>query len=189
MPKESRMEDLALLHGLSEGKTDTLSYIYRNCFSMIAKYVKQGGGNQEDAEDIFQEGLVVVYRQFKAGKLNLTCAFSTYLFAVCKRIWFKKKSRKKSVVDLKDINIEEAIVDVLIEKTERYALYKEKFKLLGKDCQKVLELFFRGERMEAIAQKMGYASENYAKKRKFNCKKKLIELIQQDDRFDELKEN
>jgi hypothetical protein len=66
-------------------------------------------------------------------------------------------------------------------------LYREKFQLLGDDCQKLLTLYFEKKNMEDIAKAMGFGSEGYARKRKFQCKEKLTKLIKSDERYGELK--
>lgn len=75
-----------------------------------------------------------------------------------------------------------------MDKRERLKLYQEKFQLLGEDCQRILTLFYNGIKMDEIAQKMGFASAGYAKKRKHKCKEKLVALITADERFNELKQ-
>ena len=85
------------------------------------------------------------------------------------------------------IETEEAglMEDILLN--EQYRLYRKHFRKLGKDCQKVLEMYFDKVSMAEIARRMGFASEGYAKKRKFKCKEKLIQLIKAVPSFKDLK--
>ena len=83
---------------------------------------------------------------------------------------------------------EDPVIEKDLESTERRRLFRDKFKQLGEDCQRVLKMFLEGISMVKIAEKMGYASEGYAKKRKFKCKQKLTSLIKADVRFQELTE-
>ena len=57
---------------------------------------------------------------------------------------------------------------------------------MGEDCQKLLELFFQKKSMDDIAVEMGYASEGYARRRKSQCKDRLVELVKNDAVFREL---
>ncbi len=184
-------ENKVYLDGLLRRDSKVLHKIYDSFFPGILLYVKERGGSAEDAEDVFQDGMVVVYRQIKAGKLKLTSSFYTYLFAVCKRIWLKSQSKtykSKTQLQAVSVNMEtEAEIESIIERTEKNQFFREKFKLLGQDCQKVLDLFFAGTRMKEIARIMKYGSEGYAKKRKLNCRKKLFDLIREDPRFEEFK--
>ena len=73
-----------------------------------------------------------------------------------------------------------------IEQNEQDQLYRRQFQRLGADCQRILNLFFDKVSMSDIAQKMGFSSVSYAKKRKFQCKQKLVKLIKEDPLFQEL---
>ncbi|MEN0049557.1 MAG: sigma-70 family RNA polymerase sigma factor [Bacteroidota bacterium] len=171
------------LEGLRANNSKILSEIYHAYFKGIAQYVFHHGGSREDAEDVFQDAMLVLYRQAKSGQLVLTSSFYTYLYAVSKRIWLKKQGRNKTTQALPTNEAVPSTVEAMLEEAEQYELYQEKFRQLGKDCQTVLQLFFKGEKMNEIAKKMNYASEGYAKKRKFKCKQKLINLVQEDIRF------
>ena len=69
---------------------------------------------------------------------------------------------------------------------ERYRLYQKHFTNLGKDCQKILQLYFDKVPLKNIAQIMGFKSEKYAKKRKFKCKEYLIKSIKQDLEYNKI---
>lgn len=180
-----------LLLGLRKRDRKVLTKIYREFFPQIKKHVLSYGGSQEDAEDVFQDAMVVLYRKVDDAEFHLSSKLGTYLFAIGKRIWLHKISRssKRPQTGLEQApGIQAEDLDAQMEKTEKYRLFREKLLLLGKDCQEVLQLFFVKTSMTDIAQKMGYASEGYAKKRKFQCKKKLTDLIKSDRRFQEIQQ-
>lgn len=175
-----------LLNGIIRNDNIVLQYIYKNFFYKVNLYVKQNSGNDDDANDIFQESIIVIYRKLKEKSLILNCAFETYLYSVCKILWYKQLSRKKSeqnvALDSSSMEIEDYDQNIadLAEKNERYRLYQKHFQMLGKDCQKLLQLFFDNVPLKQIAQIMGYKSEKYAKKRKYKCKEYLVNSIKQD---------
>jgi DNA-directed RNA polymerase specialized sigma subunit len=80
---------------------------------------------------------------------------------------------------------EDETISTHLHQVEQRKLYDEKLGLLGTSCQEVLALFFKQVSMKDIAKKLG-TSEQYAKKKKFNCKSKLIELIKADAKYGEL---
>jgi len=180
--------DNTYLEGIKSGDSKVLRSIKTNFFPGILNYVEANNGNHADAQEVYMDGIVVIYRKVKEGRLELTSSFYTYFYAVCKRIWMKKLSRNKN----KEVTISEnealisENIDTPLEKTEQFKLYREKFAKLGKDCQKVLTLFFEKVKMEEISRRMGFASANYAKKRKSICKGKLVQLIESDPRYLEL---
>jgi RNA polymerase sigma factor (sigma-70 family) len=180
------------LVGIYQHDTKILESIFKDLLPGIERHVLANKGTKEAAQDIFMDALEVIYRKVDSGRLELTCAFYSYLFAICKNLWFKKLRRKKyqSGVTTDDWQVLNLGVypEQELEQTERYSLYREKFASLGEDCRKILQWFLvDGKSMKEIASLMGFKSDKYARKRKFQCKQKLTEMIKKDDRFDELK--
>jgi DNA-directed RNA polymerase specialized sigma subunit len=64
-------------------------------------------------------------------------------------------------------------------------LYYTHFDALGEKCRQILQWFFDKTPLKEIAKRLD-TSEGYIKKRKFQCKKQLIEAIQSDAKFKEL---
>lgn len=188
---EHRLADEQYLDGLLGRDPAVLENIYEHFFPGIAKHVLDNSGSREDAEDVFQEGLLALYRKAKGGNLALSSSFYTFFYAVCKRIWLKKLTRGKAdkALPLEEERVGEIADDAVqaLEQSEQYQLYRSKFRLLGEDCQNLLRLFFKGVSMAEIAGQMGYGSEGYAKKRKFQCKEQLVQLIKTDGRYQELR--
>ena len=178
--------NLDLLNGILRNDTIVLQFIYKNFYSKINFFIKKNSGDDDDANDIFQEAIIIIYRKLKANELVLDCTFETYLYSVCRFLWLKqlekRKIEKEKIKDNHDYH--EDIYDDGLEKVadlnERYRLYQKHFINLGKDCQKVLQLYFDKVPLKNIAQIMGFKSEKYAKKRKFKCKEYLIKSIKQD---------
>ena len=184
---DAKSKDKIYIEGLRERDNKVLAEIYHAYFKGIAQYVIHHGGSRQDAEDVFQDAMLVLYRQVKSEQLVLTSSFYTYLYAVSKRIWLKKQGRKKTTQALPINEAVPSTVETMLEEAEQYELYQEKFRQLGKNCQQVLQFFFKGVKMSEIAKRMNYASESYAKKRKFKCKEQLIKMIQKDVRFQGLR--
>jgi RNA polymerase sigma factor (sigma-70 family) len=178
--------NLDLLNGILRNDTIVLQFIYKNFYSKINFFIKKNSGDDDDANDIFQEAIIIIYRKLKANELVLDCTFETYLYSVCRFLWLKqlekRKIEKEKIKDNHDYN--EDIYDDGLEKVadlnERYRLYQKHFINLGKDCQKILQMYFDKVPLKNIAQIMGFKSEKYAKKRKFKCKEYLIKSIKQD---------
>lgn len=181
-------EDERYLEGIFQSNSEVLRELYREWRPGIIRHVQTKGGNAQDADDVFQDAMVVLYRKIKTGKLTLTSRLSTYFYGIAKKVWLKKRTRrlrKQSPTEPSREYATEDNVEALLEKTERYRFFREKLRALGSDCRQILEMFITGESMEKIARAMGFASAGYAKKRKFYCKQKLIRLIREDGRFEE----
>ncbi|MEM7658100.1 MAG: sigma-70 family RNA polymerase sigma factor [Bacteroidota bacterium] len=187
-PKQEKQLD-QYLEGVRQRNPIVLKEVYTRFFPMLAQHVRTRGGREEDAQDVFQDAVVVLFRKAQDPDFELTSAFGTFLFGIGKKIWLKKASRrgKRPEQSLEDETLaEEFEVEAELERTERNQLFRAKIQQLGQNCQKLLRLFFEGRPMKKIAQEMGFASDGYAKKRKFQCKQKLTQLIKADPRYAEM---
>lgn len=184
--------NLELLNGIHRNDTIVLQYIYKTFYSKINFFVKKNSGDEDDANDIFQEAIIIIYRKLKANDLILDCTFETYLYSICRFLWLKqlekRKLEKEKIKDNHEYN--DDIYDDGLEKVadlnERYKLYQKHFTNLGNDCQKILQLYFDKVPLKNIAQIMGFKSEKYAKKRKFKCKEYLIKSVKQDLEYNKI---
>ena len=178
--------NLELLNGIHRNDTIVLQFIYKSFYSNINFFIKKNNGDEDDANDIFQEAIIIIYRKLKGNELIVDCSFDTYLYSVCRFLWLKelekRKIEKENIQDNHEFNNEiyDDALEIIIDKNERYKLYQKHFALLGKDCQKILRLYFEKVPLQNIADIMGFKSEKYAKKRKFSCKEYLIKSIKQD---------
>ncbi len=180
----------SLLEGIKLNDSDTLEYIYKKFYPSIRNFVILNSGTEDDAKDIFQESVIVIYRRVKTEKsFTISCSIKTYLYSISKNLWLKElESRKIERENLKnteefestDCEIDEPVTTT---QEDRFKLYQSHYLCLSKDCQKVLRLFMEKVPLKEIAQIMGYASEKYAKKRKYQCKEILVKRIQNDPYF------
>ncbi len=177
------------LKAVKNGDSKGLREIYELFLPRIRKLVTSNGGSEEDAQDIFQSAILTIYEKSQNENFKLTSKFFTLLYGICRNLWgnrLQKKSFKEVTLSDHVKYSSEENIEFDIERTEEQELFWASFQKLGEDCQKLLRLFFDKEKMEKIAKMMGYGSVSYAKKRKFQCKEKLIEWIKKDRRYKEL---
>jgi hypothetical protein len=103
----------------------------------------------------------------------------------------KRKNEREKIYDNQEYqdDIYDDYLNRTIEMNERYRLYQKHFQNLGKDCQKILQMFFNKIPLRQIAQVMGFKGEKYAKKRKYKCKEYLIKSIKQDMEYKKILED
>ena len=61
-----------LLEGLAGNEATAIETIYRENFGMIQSYILKNNGIQEDARDIFQEAMIVLYEKAKVDSFVLS---------------------------------------------------------------------------------------------------------------------
>lgn len=188
--------DEQILKGILRHDNLILQYIYKQYYYSINYFIRKNQGSEDDANDIFQEAIIIIYRKIKENDLIFEkSSFKGYLFSVCRFLWLKQLEKRRIEKeklndslpyqdDLYDDNFNE-----LVLKNEKYGLYQRHFGSLSTDCQKLLQLFFEKVSLKDIAMIMGYKSEKYAKKRKFKCKELLISRIKQDAEFKKILED
>ena len=184
------ISDEQILKGILKNDSLVLQFIYKEFFNAVGAFIKRNQGNDHDANDIFQEAIIVIYRKLKHGHLDLRgLKFSAYLFSICRFLWLKALEQKKEEREMLNETLphetevyDESLFET-VEKNARMGLFQKHFMELAPDCQKILKLFFEKVSLKLIAQVMGFKSEVYAKKRKYKCKELLIERIKLDPEY------
>ncbi len=162
-------------------RNKALTSIYQENFLAISTYIKKNKGKPEDAEDIFQDGLMAFYEQVVKGTFKGTSSIRTYLFAICKNIWIKRLRKASSQREIygKEEDFpqkEDLVLDLIITEEESKQL-ASLLDQIGEDCKKVLLLYYyERKRMKEIAKTLGFANEQVAKNKKNRCLGKLKEL-------------
>jgi len=179
------------IEGIRNHDNTVLKEIYDAFFASVQLFIRNNFGTEEDAKDVFQESIIIIYRKIKKNELALSCSFKTYLFSVCKYQWLKVVSKKDAeyMNDFYEIREDENIDGDLIEtieEHERYAVYQKHFEKLNEYCRQLLKLFMDNISLKKIAEILGYSSENVAKQRKYVCKENLIKSIQNDPKYKDL---
>ena len=179
-----------ILDGIRQNDVEVLQFVYKSFYPYVKYFITSNSGSEDDAQDVFQEAVIIIFRKLKNEQLVISCTFKTYLYSVCRLLWLKQLEKRKTKNEL-SIDKENYIdlpdeTQVVSEQTERYRLYQDYFAKLSEDCKKVLELSLQKVSLKEIAVIMGYKSDKYAKKRKYQCKEKLIQKIKSDPKFKEL---
>lgn len=177
------------IEGIRKKDSKVVQEIYNFFFPAIETYILKNRGSQDDAHDVFQEGMQMLYHEVTTKDFKIKAGLNNWFFIVCRNIWYKKLNKKakqpvtiSEEIDLKSVEDTEEMIIA----NERKQLYLSKFKLLSEKCQQILSLFFDRTKMAEIAVKLGYKNANVVKKKKSECQKKLIQLIQSDPLFKEL---
>ncbi|OQX77475.1 MAG: hypothetical protein B6D61_07110 [Bacteroidetes bacterium 4484_249] len=180
-------KDEEIIKGLKNKDHKVIRFFYRNYFESIKRLILKNSGSAEDAEDVFQDTLVILYKKCKEDKLILTCSLKTYVYAISKNLWLQRLQKKDFKREELSENIESSAesfeLNEDLQEETKYNLYQKHFLKISEDCQKVLKLFLKKVRMDEITKIMGYSSIDYTKTRKYLCKKSLKEKILNDPEY------
>ncbi len=184
---ETTKDDLLL--GLSQGDERVVLKIYQKVFPNVRRFILSNNGSVEDAEEIFQEGLYQLALRLRVTKINIKSSFEAYMFTVCKNLWRRELNRKTKWVrndDIIELSSEEQNQNSAIIAQERIDLFELKLSLLTENCRLLLKEYFNKTPYKEIVDKFNYSSENVAFQRVFKCKRRLSELIKNDNKYSEL---
>lgn len=156
--------------------------IYAANYGIIQHYILQNNGGEDDAKDIFQEAMMVLYENAKSEGFELNCRISTYLYAVCRRLWLKRLQKagreEVQIEDVEDTVFVEADIDMYSGKNTEYLMMEKAMSQVGEPCRSLLEAFYiRRLTMQEIADHFGYTNPENAKNQKYKCLLRLRRIF------------
>ncbi|MBO9571471.1 MAG: sigma-70 family RNA polymerase sigma factor [Chitinophagaceae bacterium] len=171
-----------LLLGLAQNNREAIETIYSSHFGAIQSLIINNNGSSEDARDIFQEAMIVLYEKSRTPDFELNCLIRTYLYSVCRRLWLKKLSQSNRYIP--EINgLEETIpvedeIEAHEQRHEEFQLMEKALGSLGEPCKSLLEAFYlQKKNMSEIAVAFGYTNPENAKNQKYKCLMRLRKLF------------
>jgi RNA polymerase sigma factor (sigma-70 family) len=182
--------DKEICEGIIKQDNNVLLFIYKQNFRSVKKFIQEHNGSEKDAEDLFQDAIILIFNSIKNNNFNLTSSFGTYLFSIVKNQWLvvlKRRKQRKTLVDDCDtfLNDEPEIFEEFLQ-VERKNLFIRHFNELPEECKKIIRLWLKGCTEDVLKDKMGYNSVQHTKNKKLACKKTLIGKITNNPRFNEL---
>lgn len=180
---DQKSDLIEIVRAIRESDPVVLEKIYREQYFKTEQLILNNNGTKDDAKDMYQQAFTILWRNVQQDKFVPESLFSieAYLLKIVKYKWidYLRSGHFKNQTDMM-INIEveqkeESLYDE--EQENRLNLVKNKFKLLGKDCRKLLTSFYyKKYSFRAIAANMGW-TEATARNNKYRCLEKLRSLI------------
>lgn len=179
-----KISDISIIEGVRRQDDKVLNWLYDNYLPAAIKYVQKNSGSKEDVPDVFQDSIIILYKQIIEDNFNLTTDLKGYFFGIVRNVWsaqLRKKQRTTELeIDISDEDENENTDNLILERVVSKA-----FKKLEPDQQRVLKLFSDGKSYEEIALKMNLKNEVYARRKKYLCKEALLEMMKKDPEYQE----
>ncbi|WP_027002585.1 RNA polymerase sigma factor [Hugenholtzia roseola] len=173
---------------------NNLSYekIYEQYFQMVVRYVQKNSGSYEDAQDLFQDTILVVLKKLKQDDFVLSASLKTYLMAIAKNLWLKRLREQKNRLRFIESNSlslseqENSLVQNWIDDErgywERVQSYMQK---VSNHCQNLLNaIFFHNKSIEEVQKEFNYSTRHNAQNQKYKCLEQVRKVKEKD--YDEL---
>jgi RNA polymerase sigma factor (sigma-70 family) len=176
--------DARILDGIRRGDETALVTLYNTHRRPITAHVMRNNGTADDADDMLQEALIVLWERVRAGTFEHTAALGTFLFATARNLWLRRlaRARREQPFDpaAETTSTDDpSPLDELID-DEQTATVRTAMDRLGEPCRSLLLLFYwEEETMEEIARRLGFANAATAKSKKYQCKEQLKHLAKE----------
>jgi RNA polymerase sigma factor (sigma-70 family) len=175
-------DEKALLLGLATNDKKAVETIYQENFNTIQALIINNNGSSDDAKDIFQEAMIVLYEKVRTEGFELHCQIKTFVYSVARRLWLKRLQQQnrysspgdsmESVVDVdEDLEVHE-------KKDLELDMMEKAIGNLGEPCKSLIEAYYLQKKsMQEIAADFGYTNSDNAKTQKYKCLVRLKKIF------------
>jgi RNA polymerase sigma factor (sigma-70 family) len=185
MEISKKFTDVSLIQTLrsDENPDEAIRFLYHEQFSRTTAYIIQNSGSEQDAEDIFQEVILVFIELLKKDKFRGESSVRTFLYSLTRNTWLnelKKRGRSKLRDKIYENGKDKTDEDVshLIVNREIKSQLMQMVDNLGETCKKILLAFyFENLAMREILKTLNYENEQVVRNKKYKCLKQLEQIL------------
>ncbi len=175
-------QEQLLLQELAANDKKAVETIYRDNYLAIQSFIVKNSGYPDDARDIFQEAMIVLYERVSSGTFELTCQIKTYLYSVCRRLWLKRLQQMQrynpSAESVDEVISVEEELDTHEKKNADLIVMENALNKIGEPCKSLLEAYYLQKKsMPEIAEFFGYTNADNAKTQKYKCLVRLKKIF------------
>ena len=172
----------ALLQGLAVNDRKAVETIYRDNYNMVQALVINNNGSTDDASDIFQETMIVLYEKARSESFELNCQIKTFVYSVSRRLWLKRLQQQNKFSSPGDsmeslVQVEDEIAEHE-KKNAEFDMMDKAISHLGEPCKSLIEAYYlQKQNMQEIAVRFGYTNAENAKNQKYKCLMRLKKIF------------
>jgi len=159
--------------------------LYKNYFSMVSRFVNNNNGTNDDAQDIFQDTMLVLIEKLRQDNFELTASLKTYVMAIAKHLWLNRlkiTSRQTEFTIHNDNQFYEEI-DLSIENEKTYWDKLQNYMtFISSHCNRLIhDMFFMNKGIEQIQEDYGYSTIHNAQNQKHKCIEQIRKVKEKDE--------
>lgn len=171
-----------ILDAVTSGKHRlAFDLFYKSCWPKVLKHIQKNNGSKAEAEDIFHDALIVLFKQVKLGKYNREHDPDGYVFVISRNLWLNhaKRQNRSVPLDSHDPPAQDDIHQSIVSEEWREQVMAL-MTTLGERCRELLSLtIFHNLRLTDIMEKMGFGSIDVVKTKHYKCKQRLIKAVKE----------
>jgi RNA polymerase sigma factor (sigma-70 family) len=172
--------------GRREALEGPVRYLYELHFNNLTHFIKKNRGSQQDAEDLFQELILVFIELVQTGRFRGQSSIKTFLYAIARNLWLNELKKRERVF-LRDTEYykvspqEEEAIQAYLVKNESKKQVLDLLEGLGDTCRKILVHYYYDDlSMKEILDRLDYDSEQVVRNKKYKCMKQLTQMLEND---------
>lgn len=175
-------DEKELLKGLANNDRKAVETIYQENFNTVQALIINNNGSTDDAKDIFQEAIIVLYEKLRSGSFELQCQIKTFLYSVSRRLWLKRLQQQNRYTAPGDsmeavVPVEEDL-EAHEQRNAEFEMMEQAINHLGEPCKSLLEAYYlQKQNMQVIAASFGYTNADNAKNQKYKCLMRLKKIF------------
>ena len=175
-------QEKEVFRSVGNNEKGAIEAVYKENYSMIQHFIISNNGTEDDARDVFQEAMMVLYEKSRSPEFELTCQIKTYLYSVCRRLWLKKLQYARRIETQVENHDKVVAVEEDMEQheklTQQYLSMRTAMGKIGEPCKSLIEAFYvHRKNMHEIASFFGYTNADNAKNQKYKCLVRLKKLF------------
>ena len=175
-------QEKELLKGLAKSDKKAAETIYKENYNMVQALIINNNGSSDDARDIFQETMIVLYEKAKSGTFELNCQLKTFIYSVSRRLWLKRLHQLQKYGGQVETMVDTVPVEEEVEghelKNDQFTAMEQSMLGLGEPCKSLIEAYYLQKRnMTEIAASFGYTNADNAKNQEYKCLMRLKKLF------------
>lgn len=174
-----------ILNDLKNQRNSVYQHLYLQHFPKIKRFIITNNGQVSDAEDIFQDTLVVLLEKLRHDEFALTASLGTYVYAISKNLWLKRLRDGVNYLPYNELCDDRFYDDINTTIIEQMT-YKEKLRYyltkISQHCHRLIQdMFYKDKSMTDIQKEYGYSSRHNAQNQKHKCMKQIKKAQQKID--------
>jgi RNA polymerase sigma factor (sigma-70 family) len=171
-----------LIEGLKRRDDECIRYIYQKSFSFVCGFVLKNKGTAEDAKDLLQDGILILFENILHGIFKEKSGITTYLNNICRNQWLNYLTRRKSrYISFEDYSSSLDYADEDNDTNDSAEIGQKTYEMLmasSERCREIiLSFYYQKLSMIEIAAKFGYTNADNAKNQKAKCLDKLRNAV------------
>lgn len=177
---------------IKDGKYNVvIPVLYKKVLPLVQKTILKQMGNKEDAFDVFQEALIIFYRQVLSNTYQEKYKVFGFVYRVSLNLWINKIKRDKRMQLVEDYtSIETAEYEAESTTAIPSNFTQKLLQTIGDKCQEVLQYaVFTDIALEDLSTQLEYPTVSALKMQIQRCKQKLKDVLKENpDYLRKLKE-